>query len=436
MNGMEVSKELKCDIESNQTQLKTAICNHQNILARLKADPDDVTLQKSLNKAEAEIIVIGLEQKNLLERLREEYKAYQKSVNTNLIKNGLEERRFNLTNALNRARKQTIVLRSASATSFSDDSLEHLSPHSSPEHGALNPVEPQDITQIEFLNYFSLATHEAYKEMQNKRAERKRRSTANPHFLYGNKGWDFLTNNKRKRNAFLMSPVSPPHTRQSIKRKQERISPPLPNTTSVISSTPSKSPVKSEQNGNASSTLTNSQFNSFPIIPNLPSGLSIERVSPTGSLSPDNKTCVTCKQSGALTLCEVCGNSFHISCHNRPLTHTPRQCPKCIVKETRTVGSLNVPSYMTVSCFTPAQMSEKLDQKKQLEEIKQSLAAELTQLQDRHSQLTISLKDQKTQQDQLLMTQHSTQDKIKQILSFIEKVKNPLCSEIETIEIS
>ncbi|CAG9826206.1 unnamed protein product [Diabrotica balteata] len=273
MNGMEVSKELKCDIESNQTQLKTAICNHQNILARLKADPDDVSLQKSLNKAEAEIIVIGLEQKNLLERLREEYKAYQKSVNTNLIKNGLEERRFNLTNALNRARKQTI-------------------------------------------------------------------------------------------------------------------------------------------------------------------GLSIERVSPTGSLSPDNKTCVTCKQSGALTLCEVCGNSFHISCHNRPLTHTPRQCPKCIVKETRTVGSLNVPSYMTVSCFTPAQMSEKLDQKKQLEEIKQSLAAELTQLQDRHSQLTISLKDQKNQQDQLLMTQHSTQDKIKQILSFIEKVKNPLCSEIETIEIS
>lgn len=29
MNGMEVTKELKCDIELNQTQLKTAICNHQ-----------------------------------------------------------------------------------------------------------------------------------------------------------------------------------------------------------------------------------------------------------------------------------------------------------------------------------------------------------------------------------------------------------------------
>lgn len=86
------------------------------------------------------------------------------------------------------------ITRSASATSFSDESLENVSLHSSPEHHH-NPVEPHDISQSEFLTYFSLATHEVYKEMQNKRAERKRRSTANPHFLYGNKGWDFLTNN-------------------------------------------------------------------------------------------------------------------------------------------------------------------------------------------------------------------------------------------------
>ncbi|CAG9820141.1 unnamed protein product [Phaedon cochleariae] len=195
MNGMEVTKELKCDIELNQTQLKAAICNHQNTLAKLELDSSNADLQKEVNRVEEEIITIGLEQKNLLERLRDEYKAYQKSLKTNLIKNGLEERRFNLTNALNRARKQTIVVRSGSATSYSDDSTDNVSLHSSPEHHHACPVDPRDVPQTDFLNYFCLATHDQYKEMQNKRAERKRRSTANPQFLYGNKGWDFLTHN-------------------------------------------------------------------------------------------------------------------------------------------------------------------------------------------------------------------------------------------------
>lgn len=47
-------------------------------------------------------------QKSIIERLRKEYKAYQKTVKTNATKNGVEERRFNLTNALNRARKQNM----------------------------------------------------------------------------------------------------------------------------------------------------------------------------------------------------------------------------------------------------------------------------------------------------------------------------------------
>lgn len=74
--------------------------------------------------------------------------------------------------------------------SSSDDSVEAASVHSTPEQQAYNPVNPHDISQAEFLANFGLVTHDVYKEMQNKRVERKRRSTANPHFLYGNKGWD------------------------------------------------------------------------------------------------------------------------------------------------------------------------------------------------------------------------------------------------------
>lgn len=49
--------------------------------------------------------------------------------------------------------------------------------------------------------------------------------------------------------------------------------------------------------------------------------------------------------------------------------------------------------------------------------------AELNQLKDRHSQLSLSLTDQKSQREELLIKQQSTQDKISRILSFIASVK-------------
>ncbi|XP_044254211.1 PHD finger protein 21A-like isoform X1 [Tribolium madens] len=401
MKDLEISKGLKGEIETNQNQLKNAIRNHQSFVIRLKQDPDNVDLQKEINKAEQEIILVGIAQKSLLERLREEYKAHQKSLKTNITKTSIEERRFNLSTALNRARKQNIVSRptSISVSSISDDSVEAASVNSSPEHHTYNPVDPHEITQPEFLNNFGLVTHDVYKEMQNKRVERKRRSTANPHFLYGNKGWDFQP--KRKRNSYLYSSISPPNTRQAVRKKNERVSPP-------------------PTNGNAKLP--------FPQIPNLPSGLTIERVSPSSS-SPDSKTCVTCRQPGLLTTCESCTNGFHVRCHNRPLAQSPRQCPRCINKEVRTVGSLNVPSGMSVSYVTPSEVAEKLEEKKKLEKVNKTLSAELTQLQDRHSQLTISLKRQKSQQEELLMTQQTTEEKIKQILTFISNVKNEIVSK-------
>lgn len=59
-----------------------------------------------------------------------------------------------------------------------------------------------------------------------------------------------------------------------------------------------------------------------------------------------------------LSVCESCFNGFHIGCHNRPLTQTPRHCPRCMSnKEIRTVGSLNVPSGMSVSYVSAADIS-------------------------------------------------------------------------------
>ncbi|KAK9870302.1 hypothetical protein WA026_006388 [Henosepilachna vigintioctopunctata] len=309
MKDIEISKDLKDDLEKNQTLLKNAIRNHQITFAKLEHDPDNVNLHKELRKAEAEVLLIGLDQKLILEKLRAEFKAHNKSVSANTCKNGVEERKQNLTASLVRTRKQNIVLKPSPQASFSEESNEESSGYSSPDRCL--PINPHDVSQSKFLSYFGLATHETYKEMQNKRVERKRRSTANPHFLYGNKGWDFLP--KRKRNNYLASSFSPPNTRQAVKKRNERAS-----------------PLPISENGNIEH--RSSAATSLPSIPHLPSGLTIERVSP--SSSPELSSCTMCKQSnGNLLVCEICQNGFHVNCHNRPLPQTPRRCPRCFSKE-------------------------------------------------------------------------------------------------------
>lgn len=74
-------------------------------------------------------------------------------------------------------------------------------------------------------------------------------------------------------------------------------------------------------------------------------------------------------------------------------------------------------------------MLEKLEEKSALEKYNKTLTAELSQLEEHHSQLSISLKNQKNEQEELLMTQQTTEEKIQQILSFIRTVKNEEASK-------
>lgn len=78
-------------------------------------------------------------------------------------------------------------------------------------------------------------------------------------------------------------------------------------------------------------------------------------------------------------------------------------------------------------------LAEKIEEKSALEKYNKSLTAELTQLEEHHSQLSISLKNQKNEQEELLMTQQTTEEKIKQILTFIRTVKNEEASKTVTL---
>lgn len=87
---------------------------------------------------------------------------------------------------------------------------------------------------------------------------------------------------KRRRNLYLASNISPPNTRQSVKNKK-------------LETRASSPPLKSNSRPNSPPELAK-KISPFPSIPNLPSGLTIERVGP----GFENKVCVECKLSGKL----------------------------------------------------------------------------------------------------------------------------------------
>lgn len=100
--------------------------------------------------------------------------------------------------------------------------------------------------------------------------------------------------------------MSPPNTRQAMKNKlkeqqqqeKQRVSPPL-SSQSQRSDSRSSSPLN---NSNATQATKKQASNGVPIglnIPNLPSGLTIERIN-GNKQSAENKVCLVCRAPGNL----------------------------------------------------------------------------------------------------------------------------------------
>ncbi|XP_026675112.1 uncharacterized protein LOC108631907 isoform X2 [Ceratina calcarata] len=208
--------------------------------------------------------------------------------------------------------------------------------------------------KIEFLISLGLITITTCTELQNKRAERKRRSTANPQFVYSS----LEVPTKRKRHSYLQS-GNVPQTRQTTARMNGPSPPPVkavpPKSSLTTSRTVMKSliPVqKSATRPNILRNVTESRVYSnktkiengasqMPVptvksvqsvgnkavhIPGLPSSLTIERI------SSDSAVCISCRNPGTLTVCENCASNYHVSCHS--VSPAPsRICPKCALIE-------------------------------------------------------------------------------------------------------
>ncbi|XP_012278271.1 uncharacterized protein LOC105698532 isoform X2 [Orussus abietinus] len=217
--------------------------------------------------------------------------------------------------------------------------------------------KPGSYEQLTFLGMLGLVTTARHNELQSKRAERKRRSTANPQFVYST--WEIPT--KRKKYSYMQSAGNAPQTRQTTARLNGPSPPPGKVSLSKSVSPPTRNLAKSlipnQKSGTRPNILRsvaesklfvgkNKRENglgqarvsaSRPVqsvggktvhIPGLPSSLTIERI------EGETTVCISCRNPGTLTVCENCSANYHVSCHTTSPA-PPRTCPKCSLGKSR-----------------------------------------------------------------------------------------------------
>ncbi|XP_034249085.1 uncharacterized protein LOC117649971 [Thrips palmi] len=264
--------QLHNEIRTVQSQLKTAIQNHQMIVFKLKDRPVSIKLRVQMCNIQRHIVSLGERQKKLLTQLRQELEANGGSMKMSPLQNlrpnplypqlssksqPIKKELINIkcesildgyenTNNIqakpevphtSRRKSKLVAITDLpltnghsvpSPTPVLKENTPSSTPSSSPTHSS-NPVkqpkqrtarvesiptssvsdesqdafvnlpaDPETRKKLQFMTALSLVTREVLTELKNRRTERKRRSTANPHFLYGS-----ILEQKRKRTSYL-----------------------------------------------------------------------------------------------------------------------------------------------------------------------------------------------------------------------------------------
>ncbi|KAG8038042.1 hypothetical protein G9C98_006367 [Cotesia typhae] len=282
---MEISKGLQKEIVLVQNKLKNAICDHQICMGKLKDDPNNADIRGQIQQIQLNIVSLGRCQKQVVERLRKEVEGYQaqndkgvklsvasllgltnnnNNINNNnhassnnnnhftpnndqdkddvlqvkVQANGLaKRRRLNKDNFRNGVNKKIRAKETPVETLSIDDDVIELSNEENDsnekEENTINendlktPVDKSELQQTEFLDKLGLITISNFDKLQSKKAERKRRSRANPQFVCST--WELPT--KKKRHSYLQS-GNAPQTRQTTARLNGPSPPPPPTATS------------------------------------------------------------------------------------------------------------------------------------------------------------------------------------------------------------
>lgn len=226
-----------------------------------------------------------------------------------------------------------------------------------------------------------LVTPEALKELQSKRSERKRRSTANPQFSYG------LESDKKRMNYLVGSNLAP-----ATKRPRGR---PPKHGASPNNSRPG-TPDSSDSNASYKNGIVNGSTD------DIHDGL-----------------CYVCQKAGRLLICDGCGMAYHPTCLEPPVDSFPSgpwRCYKCQNDKSQSAGSETLDIVHNYIMNKTA----KEEERKKLQRRNTELNNERVQLETSTKQLSQSLYQCIQQNQELLTVNKQAQQSADNITKFIQ----------------
>uniref|UniRef100_A0A8C5QHH3 PHD finger protein 21A n=1 Tax=Leptobrachium leishanense TaxID=445787 RepID=A0A8C5QHH3_9ANUR len=282
------------------------------------------------------------------------------------------------------------------------------------------PKREENPQKLAFMVSLGLVTHDHLEEIQSKRQERKRRTTANP--VYS--GAVFEPERKKSAVTYLNNTTHPGT------RKRGR--PPKYNTVLGLGALPPLSPPSSHPDSPESEkTQITCNFPASVLPVPLPSPYSTD-----ADIHED--FCSVCKKSGQLLMCDTCSRVYHLDCLEPPLKSIPKGmwiCPKCQDQMLKKEEAIPWPGTLAIVHSYIAYKAAKEEEKQKLLKWSTDLKQEREQLEQKVKQLSGSITKCMEMKNSILTRQkdmHSSLDKVKRLIRLIQDIDltKPINSEV------
>ncbi|KAJ8340508.1 hypothetical protein SKAU_G00351410 [Synaphobranchus kaupii] len=263
------------------------------------------------------------------------------------------------------------------------------------------PKREESPQKLAFMVSLGLVTHDHLEEIQSRRQERKRRTTANP--VYSGAVFE----PERKKSAVTYLNTLHQGTRKRGRPPKYSSVPELGchTPTSPSSSHPaSPAPDKLETGG--------SHFPAHPHTLPLPSPSSGD-----GDIHED--FCTVCRRSGQLLMCDTCSRVYHLDCLEPPLKSIPKGmwiCPKCQDQILKKEEAIPWPGTLAIVHSYIAYKAAKEEEKQKLVKWSSELKQEREQLEQRVKLLSNSI-------TKCMETKNTILARQKEMQASLEKVK-------------
>ncbi|XP_030282341.1 PHD finger protein 21A isoform X2 [Sparus aurata] len=262
--------------------------------------------------------------------------------------------------------------------------------------------------KLAFMVSLGLVTHDHLEEIQSKRQERKRRTTANP--VYS--GAVFEPERKKSAVSYLNSPLHQGTRKRGRPPKYSSV-PELGSLTptspsSPVHPLPLPSPSSGDMVGGAQLGRETDWSNS----------------SSQGDIHED--FCTVCRRSGQLLMCDTCSRVYHLDCLDPPLKTIPKGmwiCPKCQDQILKKEEAIPWPGTLAIVHSYIAYKEAKEEEKQKLMKWSSELKLEREQLEQRVKQLSNSITKCMETKNTILARQKEMQlslEKVKHLIRLIQ----------------